>query len=70
MVNYFSESNLDKQKQDFLVLDSILDERNVSLWGEIIIKNVWGRKTIWSDSRKIILVFENNGRKESIMIDK
>ena len=68
-INYFSESNLDYWSENLLFLEEILDENGEYL-SDITIKNIWWRKSLGNNFSKIILIFENNWRKEKLVISE
>ena len=75
-IRYFSETNLDKWKWDFLELMEIntLLDKTWSWYTNLKITNIWNKKEIlwnWIDKLdKAYLFFEREGREENLLIEK
>lgn len=74
-INYFSETNLDKEKQDFLELlyiNTQEDKLGDSI-SNLIIKNIWWKKELiwdWTNYDELYLFFERAWYSETLKISK
>ena len=71
-LKYFSEENLYPERNDLLELIEMNTAENKSWtwYTDLIIKNIWWKKTIWSNENEIYLFFENNWIENFIKITK
>ena len=77
-LNYYSETNLDKEKGDFMILIDIntKEDKSWTAYSELIIKNIWWKKVFYDNSlneissSEIYIFFERAWEEESIKIWK
>lgn len=75
-IQYYSEENLDKKKQSYLILDSIntKEDKSWNNYSWIIYKNINNKKYIesnlWDNLEEVYLFFEKNGQELFLKLEK
>ena len=77
-LNYYSETNLNKEKEDFMVLIAIntKEDKSWTTYSKLIIKNIWWKKVFYDNSLneivsdEVYIFFERAWEEESLKIWK